>query len=202
MVAGVLVSLVHSRLIKGRSSKTLRTGLHASVPVGERASVRRGLVALIDHGVLAMSGEDIGFTFKGRLLLAYVRRAHWQPRAVDEHVDQSLAEIDSILEGIDQDDRFDPQGPSKMSSRCQLGCKQHANLVGQSSRQDGLPLPAFSPSRPLMPLGTDLTFCARKDRPNSSVPIPATAPRRPARRAACTVGRRTDKRHGLLHAPV
>ena len=110
-LAGVLVSLVHSRLIKGRSSKTLRTGLHASVPVGERASVRRRLIALIDHGVLAMSGEDIGFTFKGRLLLAHVQRAYYHPRAVAEDVDPSPAEIDSILEGIDRDDRFDPQGP-------------------------------------------------------------------------------------------
>ena len=110
-VAGVLVALVHSRLIKGGSSKTLRTGLHASVPVSERASVRRGLIALMDHGVLAMSGEDIGFTHKGRSFLAYVQRAHYKGRAVDQRNDRSPVEIDSILEAIDRDDRFAPQGP-------------------------------------------------------------------------------------------
>ena len=111
-VAGVLVKLVLSRLSQGRSSKTLRTGLHASVPVSERASVRRGLVALIDHGVLAMSGEDIGFTSKGRLLLAYVQREHPHPhpRTPDDHVDPSPVGIESLLAGIDRDDRFDPQG--------------------------------------------------------------------------------------------
>lgn len=109
-VAGVLVSLVHSRLVKGGSSKTLRTGLHASVPVSERAAVRRGLIALMDHGVLAMSGEDIGFTHRGRLLLAYVQRAHTKARAVDERNGQRPDEIDSMLAAIDRDDRLDPQG--------------------------------------------------------------------------------------------
>ncbi|MGR4871770.1 hypothetical protein ACIPRI_23230 [Variovorax sp. LARHSF232] len=113
-VAGVVVSLVHSRLIKCGSSKTLRTGLHASVPVSERASVRRGLIALMDHGVLAMSGEDIGFTYKGRLLLAYVQRAHHKAPAVDERNDQRPEEIGSILGAIDRDDRFDSRGPVEM----------------------------------------------------------------------------------------
>lgn len=109
-VAGVLVSLVHARLIRSGSSKTLRTGLHASVPVSERASVRRGLNALVDHGILAMSGEDIGFTYKGRLLLAYVKRAGHTAPVVDTRTEQRPREIDSILDAIDQDDRFEVQG--------------------------------------------------------------------------------------------
>ena len=81
------------------------------MPVSERAAVRRGLIALMDHRILAMSGEDIGFTYKGRLLLAYVQRAHYKARAVDERNDQRPDEIGSILEAIDRDDRFDPRGP-------------------------------------------------------------------------------------------
>ncbi|MDM0115965.1 hypothetical protein QTI66_27700 [Variovorax sp. J22R133] len=110
-VAGVLVMLVCSRLIKSRSSKTSRTGLHALVPVSERASVRRGLIALIDHGLLAMSGEDIGFTLNGRLFLAHVQRAHHPSRAADRPDEPDPVDIDSILDAIDGDDRFDPQGP-------------------------------------------------------------------------------------------
>ncbi|MDM0112503.1 hypothetical protein QTI66_10100 [Variovorax sp. J22R133] len=76
--------------------------------MSERPSVRRGLDALIDHGVLAMSGEDIGFTAKGRMLLAYVQQARGQAPSAYEHDDDSPAELASLLRAIEQDERFDP----------------------------------------------------------------------------------------------
>ena len=109
-VAGVLLELVRARLARSGSSKTSRTALHASVPVGERASVRRGLAALIDHRVLAMSGEDIGFTVKGRLVLARVLPRRGRTPLAVQHDDTSSAVLSSVLAGIDLDERFDPKG--------------------------------------------------------------------------------------------
>lgn len=107
-LAGVLALLVRERSIAGGSSKTSRTGLQASVPVSERADVRRGLDALLELGLLAMSGEDIGFTSKGKVFLAHVQRAHGQTPSAYEHDEKSAPLLAAILAAIEEDQRFVP----------------------------------------------------------------------------------------------
>src|SRR5262245_12443979 len=72
--AAVLVTLVRQRCVETGSTRISRTGLQLRVPVHERPAVRRGLDALIEHGILAMVGEDIGLTAQGRVFAAYCRR--------------------------------------------------------------------------------------------------------------------------------
>ena len=67
--AVVLARMVRDRCKSEKRGTTLRTGLQATVPVNERPYVRRGLDALIEHGVLALSGENIGLTRAGLMLL-------------------------------------------------------------------------------------------------------------------------------------
>jgi hypothetical protein len=107
-VAAVLATLVRSRVAASGSSKTSRTGLQASVPVSERPSVRRGIDALIELGVLAMSGEDIGFTTKGKMFLAGVQRARDEAPTVYEQDDKDPADLAALLAAIDKDERFTP----------------------------------------------------------------------------------------------
>lgn len=110
-VAGVLAMLVRERSVAGGGSKTSRTGLQASVPVSERPAVRRGLDALLEQGILAMSGEDIGFTSKGKVFLAHVQRIRGLTPTGYEHDDKSPAILAAILSAIEQDARFAPPGP-------------------------------------------------------------------------------------------
>ncbi|MEJ8853490.1 hypothetical protein WKW79_02860 [Variovorax robiniae] len=107
-VAAMLVMMVRARLIAARDSRTLRTGLQASVPVSERPAVRRGLDALLDHGILAMNGEFIGFSSKGRMYLAHVQQAQGRTPSAYEHDDQSPAVLAGLIEAIEQDERFEP----------------------------------------------------------------------------------------------
>jgi hypothetical protein len=109
-VAGVLMTLVRQRAASG-GGKTSRTGLQASVPVNERPGVRRGLDALLEHGLLAMSGEDIGVTAKGKLFLAHVQRARGETPTAHEHDDKSPAVLAAVLQAIDAEERLSPQGP-------------------------------------------------------------------------------------------
>jgi hypothetical protein len=109
-VAGVLVMLVRERSVANGSSRTSRTGLQASVPVNERPSVRRGLDALIELGILGMSGEDIGFTTKGKLFLAQVQRSRGETPSAFEQDDKSPALLAAMLAGIDNDERLAPEG--------------------------------------------------------------------------------------------
>jgi|KBSMisStaDraftv2_1062788.scaffolds.fasta_scaffold1284338_1 hypothetical protein len=110
-VAGVLMMLVRQRAAASGGGKTSRTGLQASVPVNERPGVRRGLDALIEHGLLAMSGEDIGVTAKGKLFLAHVQRARGETPTAYEHDDKSPALLAATLQAINAEDRLGPQGP-------------------------------------------------------------------------------------------
>ena len=109
-LAGVLLTLVRERSTATGGSKTSRTGLQASVPVGERPGVRRGLDALLEHGLLAMSGEDIGLTAKGKLFLAHVQRARGQSPTAQDTDDKSPTVLSAILSAIEADDRLSPQG--------------------------------------------------------------------------------------------
>jgi len=109
-VAGVLVVLVRTRAIASGGSRTSRTGLQASVPVNERPGVRRGIDALLDLGVLAMSGEDIGITTRGKVFLAHVQGLRGETPTAYEHDDKTPAVLEAILAGIDADDRFTPPG--------------------------------------------------------------------------------------------
>ena len=110
-VAGILAMLVRERSAASGGSKTSRTGLQASIPVNERPAVRRGLDALLEQGLLAMSGEDIGFTSKGKLFLAYIQRSRGEKPTGYEHDDSSAGVLASILSAIEQDARFAPPGP-------------------------------------------------------------------------------------------
>ena len=108
-IAGVLVMLVRQRSA-ATGGKTSRTGLQASVPVNERPGVRRGLDALLEHGLLAMSGEDIGLTAKGRLFLVYVQRARGETPTSYEQDEKSPAQLAAILGAIDAEERLSPEG--------------------------------------------------------------------------------------------
>jgi hypothetical protein len=114
-VAEALVTLIRQRLVSGRTSTILRTSLHSKVPVSERPDVRRGLDALVQHGVLAQSGEYIGFTAKGRLFLAYVlqRRGTRSQAPHYEIDDESMKAIAALLREIDEDSRFEPYGDAE-----------------------------------------------------------------------------------------
>jgi hypothetical protein len=103
--AGVLAQLVRNRCASG-ANRTSRTGLQSNVPVNERPAVRRGIEALIEAGVLAMHGEDVGFTQDGMQFLGYVRRVQCQ-KSVAVHQDDSGALV-RILDAIQQDERFEP----------------------------------------------------------------------------------------------
>ena len=104
--AGVLAQLVRNRCASG-ADRTSRTGLQATVPVNERPAVRRGIDGLIDSGVLAVHGEDIGFTADGWQFVAYVQKMQGQKAAVERHHDDPAA-LQRILEKIEQDERFEP----------------------------------------------------------------------------------------------
>ncbi|MDM0023630.1 hypothetical protein [Variovorax saccharolyticus] len=108
--AGVLLTLVRERSTATGASKTSRTGLQASVPVSERPGVRRGLDALLEHGLLAASGEDIGLTGKGKLFMAHVQRARGQPPVAQDPDDKNPAVLAAIVSAIEADDRLAPQG--------------------------------------------------------------------------------------------
>lgn len=107
---GVLITLVRQRSAVSGGGKTSRTGLQASVPVNERPAVRRGLDALLEQGLLASSGEDIGLSAKGKLFMAHVQRARGETPSAHEHDDKSQAVLSAILSAIEADDRLSPQG--------------------------------------------------------------------------------------------
>lgn len=105
--AAVLVTLVRQRCAEGNSGRTSRTGLQMRVPVHERPAVRRGFDALVEHGILAMVGEDIGLTANGRVFAAYFRRLRGDKLRGHEDVnDPDL--LRRQLQAIQADPRFDP----------------------------------------------------------------------------------------------
>lgn len=104
--AGVLAQLVRNRCASG-ADRTSRTGLQSTVPVNERPAVRRGIEGLIDAGVLAIHGEDIGFTPNGWQFLAHVQKAQGKKAAVERHHEDAAA-LQRILEKIEEDERFEP----------------------------------------------------------------------------------------------
>jgi len=100
--------MLRTRLQATHADRTLRTALQSSVPVSERPAVRRGLDALLDHGILAMNGEFIGFSSRGRMYLAHVQQALGQTPSAYEHDDDSPAVLAALIEAIEQDERFEP----------------------------------------------------------------------------------------------
>ncbi|HSV61609.1 MAG TPA: hypothetical protein VLJ19_22195 [Variovorax sp.] len=104
--AAVLVTVVRQRCAETGSSRTSRTGLQLRVPVDERPSVRRGFDALIEHGVLGMSGEDIGLTAHGLAFMAYYRRQRGDIHGVEDLRDPDA--LNHLLASIEGDPRFDP----------------------------------------------------------------------------------------------
>lgn len=105
--AAVLVTLVRQRCADSHGNRTSRTGLQLRVPVHERPAVRRGFDALIDHGILAMNGEDIGLTAQGRVFAAYCRRMRGEKLNGHEDV-RDPDVLRHQLEAIQADSRFDP----------------------------------------------------------------------------------------------
>lgn len=105
--AAVLVTLVRQRCAEAGTPRTSRTGLQMRVPVHERPAVRRGLDALIDHGILGMTGEDIGLTTHGRVFSAYCRRMRGE-RLHDAEDAREPAMLKRQLDAIQSDPRFDP----------------------------------------------------------------------------------------------
>jgi hypothetical protein len=104
--AGVLAQLVRNRCASG-ANRTSRTGLQATVPVSERPAVRRGIEGLIEVGVLAVHGEDIGLTPAGWQFLAHVQRTQGQKPNVERHP-EDVAVLQLILGAIEQDQRLEP----------------------------------------------------------------------------------------------
>ncbi|VWX59294.1 conserved hypothetical protein [Burkholderiales bacterium 8X] len=105
--AVVLAGLVRDRCKSEQAKVTLRTGLQASVPVNERPYVRRGLDALIDHGVLTLSGENIGLSRLGQVLLDQAAETR-QPTAAN-HADTASVQV--LREALANDDRLEPARP-------------------------------------------------------------------------------------------
>lgn len=103
--ASTLADLVLKRCIAANSAKTSRTGLQATVPVSERPYVRRGFDALIDLGILGMSGEFIGFTSAGNVFLAYVSNVRDHSPTVEEDV-RGHPILTHLLSGIEADPRL------------------------------------------------------------------------------------------------
>ncbi|CAN5915087.1 hypothetical protein BH11PSE13_BH11PSE13_20370 [soil metagenome] len=104
--ASVLTTLVLERCMASRSTETSRVELQESVPGNERSYVRRGLDALVEHGALTMSGDDIGFTHEGSAFLAYVRSLDGESDE-EEHPDAHAAAV-PLLTLIAQDARLAP----------------------------------------------------------------------------------------------
>ena len=102
----MLAQLVRNRCASG-ANRTSRTGLQATVPVNERPAVRRGIEGLIEAGLLAVHGEDIGFTPDGSQFLAYVQRAQGQKPNVERHQEDAAA-LERVLGAIERDERFEP----------------------------------------------------------------------------------------------
>lgn len=103
--ASTLADLVLKRCIAGNVARTSRTGLQATVPVSERPYVRRGIDALIDLGILAMSGEDVGFTPVGNVFLAYVSNVKDRSATLEEDV-RDHPTLADLLAGIEADPRL------------------------------------------------------------------------------------------------
>lgn len=108
--ANVLGVLVLQRCIAAKSQRTSRTGLQAAVPVGERPYVRRGFDALIEHGMLVMSGEDIGFTSRGNAFLTYVANVEDHSPTLEADL-QGHPVLTPLLAAIAVDDRLLPPKP-------------------------------------------------------------------------------------------
>ena len=133
--AAVLVTLVRMRCVETGASRTSRTGLQLRVPVHERPAVRRGFDALIEHGILAMVGEDIGLTAQGRVFAAYCRRLRGEK--LQGHDDVTDAEtLKRQLEAIQSDPRFDAEHadevstlPGRLEALAQPARKKHSPLV-------------------------------------------------------------------------
>ncbi len=111
--AEMLVTLVRQRCAETGATRTSRTGLQLRVPVDERPSVRRGLDALIDLGVLGANGEDIGLTVNGRTFLAYCKRLRGEPTGPNELRDLNV--VHRIVTSIEEDARLDSdQSPDEV----------------------------------------------------------------------------------------
>ncbi|MBU1444256.1 MAG: hypothetical protein KJ832_23580 [Gammaproteobacteria bacterium] len=108
--AKVLAGLVSQRCTESRRPKTSRTGLQSLVPVQERPYVRRGLDALIEHGVLATAGEDIGLAPKGVAFMAFVAGVEQQSPTVEADV-KGHGVLQPLLAAIAQDERLAPPKP-------------------------------------------------------------------------------------------
>ncbi|SFM57341.1 hypothetical protein SAMN05444747_106279 [Variovorax sp. OV329] len=135
--AAVLVTLVRQRCVETNANRTSRTGLQLRVPVHERPAVRRGFDALIDHGILAMVGEDIGITAQGRVFVAYCRRLRGEKLQGHDDVNDS-DQLRRQLEAIQTDRRFDPDHAIEEASTLpgrlealqqQTKAKRHSPLV-------------------------------------------------------------------------
>lgn len=101
--AGVLAQLIQERCAAVRGGRISRTGLQAAVPVQERPAFRRGIDALIDHGVLLQSGQELGLTPTGT---AFARQIQANERTTPDGT-----ELDALFAALQNDDRLDPHRP-------------------------------------------------------------------------------------------
>jgi hypothetical protein len=65
----VLLKLVRVKCGEQRAGSASMATLLTQVPVCERHFVRRGLMALSDHGALMMTGDQVGMTSRGHLFI-------------------------------------------------------------------------------------------------------------------------------------
>ena len=105
--ASVLATLILQRSTASRSGNISRSSLLASVPAGEMASVRRGLDALIDHGMLGLNGDAIGFTQKGTVFLAYAASVQ-ENSSMPEVVINNHRALTPMLAALERDERLAP----------------------------------------------------------------------------------------------
>jgi hypothetical protein len=139
--ANVLGRLVLQRCIAATSQRTSRTGLQAAVPVDERPHVRRGFDALVDHGMLVMAGEDIGFASGGNAFLTYVANVEDQSPTLEADL-LGHPVLTPLLAAIALDDRLSPPKPMEEIETLSARLEDRSVRSGVSARRWALVLGA------------------------------------------------------------
>ncbi|VWX62450.1 conserved hypothetical protein [Burkholderiales bacterium 8X] len=98
------------RCVALRKTEVPRSELQDGVQPSERAFVRRGLDALVDHGLLFAAGKQIGFNAEGKDYLAFFQWA--QEADATEPVPERHAIVDPLRAVIDDDPRLAPSRSS------------------------------------------------------------------------------------------
>ena len=109
--AGVLTGLVQARCNATRTARISRTGLQSEVPVQERPAVRRGLDALVDHGILSQTAHGLGITPLGEEFARHVTQAGQRNGPAARPAPTPNPQLSAALSALQAEDRLDPTQP-------------------------------------------------------------------------------------------